>query len=258
MKVRDVMVRNVVAIEPSASLVEAARRMCEANVGILPVVEAGEVLGVITDRDLVVRAIASDVDLVSTPIGRGEAMEPREASEFGFRRALITLDGSIAAEAILPAFLRMARPLGMEVVLVRVVVPPARQAPSEDTPVAFENTARMLEPKKQKADAYLRAVAATPALAGLRVLTTVRTGEAPREIIAAARELQVDVIAMSTHGRTGLRRLLFGSVAEAVLRAAHVPVFVLRAAHLQAAQFDPVSSSGSTVRGGHGHIYYPR
>src|SRR6266849_3041051 len=220
MKVRDVMVRNVVAIEPSASLAEAARRMCEANVGILPVVEAGEVLGVITDRDLVVRAIA--------------------------------------AEAILPAFLRMARPLGMEVVLVRVVVPPARQAPSEDTPVAFENTARMLEPKEQKADAYLRAVAATPAFAGLRVLTTVRTGEAPREIIAAARELQADVIAMSTHGRTGLRRLLFGSVAEAVLRAAHVPVFVLRAAHLQAAQFAPVSSAGSTVRGGHGHIYYPR
>jgi hypothetical protein len=76
----------------------------------------------------------------------------------------------------------------------------------------------MLEPKKQKADEYLRAVAATPALAGLRVLTTVRTGEAPREIIAAARELQADVIAMSTHGRTGLRRLLFGSVAEAVVR----------------------------------------
>ena len=44
MKVRDVMVRNVVAIEPSASLAEAARRMREANVGILPVVEAGEVL----------------------------------------------------------------------------------------------------------------------------------------------------------------------------------------------------------------------
>ena len=174
-------------------------------------------------------------------------MHSREASESGFRRALITLDGSIAAEAILPAFLRMARPLGMEVVLVRVVVPPAGRAPSEDTLDALENTARMLELKKQKADEYLRAIAATPALAGLRVLTTVRTGEAPREIIAAARELQADVIAMSTHGRTGLRRLLFGSVAEAVVRAAHVPVFVLREAHLQAALFDPVSSSGSTV-----------
>ena len=252
MKVRDVMVRNVVAIEPSASLAEAARRMCEANVGILPVVEAGEVLGVITDRDLVVSAVASDDDPVSTPVGRGAAMDPRAASEFGFRRALITLDGSIAAEAILPAFLRMARPLGMEVVLVRVVVPPARPVPSEDTPDALENTAHMLKPKKQKADEYLRAVAATPALAGLRVLTTVRTGEAPREIIAAARELQADVIAMSTHGRTGFRRLLFGSVAESVVRAAHVPVFVLRAPPLRAALFDPLSSAGSMVP------HYPR
>lgn len=233
MKVRDVMVRNVVAIEPSASLAEAARRMSEANVGILPVVEAGEVLGVITDRDLVVGASARDTDLVSMPVGRAEAMDLPKASELGFRRALITLDGSIAAEAILPAFLRMARPLGMEVVLVRVVVPPAQ--PSEDTPDALENTARMLKPKKEKADEYLRAVAATPALAGLRVLTTVRTGEAPQEIIATARELRADVIAMSTHGRTGLRRLLFGSIAEAVVRAAHVPVFVLRAAHLEAA-----------------------
>lgn len=78
MKVRDVMVRNVVAIEPTASLAEAARRMCEANVGILPVVEAGEVLGVITDRDLVVGASARDTDLVSMPVGRAEAMDLRK------------------------------------------------------------------------------------------------------------------------------------------------------------------------------------
>jgi nucleotide-binding universal stress UspA family protein len=39
---------------------------------------------------------------------------------------------------------------------------------------------------------------------------------------------------MTTHGRTGLRRLLFGSVAEAVLRTAHVPVFVVRAVQVEA------------------------
>jgi len=86
-----------------------------------------------------------------------------------------------------------------------------------------------------EADTYLRAVAAAPAFEGLHVLTTVRSGEAPQEIIASARELGADVIAMTTHGRTGLRRLLFGSVAEAVLRMADVPVFMLRAAHLEAA-----------------------
>ena len=86
----------------------------------------------------------------------------------------------------------------------------------------------------EEADAYLRAVAATPAFDGLKVVTTVRSGEAPHEIIASARELGADV-AMTTHGRTGLKRLLFGSVAEAVLRMADIPVFMLRAAYLEAA-----------------------
>ena len=71
MKVRDVMVRKVVTIEPSASLAEAAQRMREANVGVLPVVDEGEVRGVITDRDLVVR--------VSDPLLVRVALEPEHA-----------------------------------------------------------------------------------------------------------------------------------------------------------------------------------
>ena len=59
MKIRDVMVHDVVKIDPSASLAEAAQLMREANVGMLPVVDDGQVCGVITDRDLVARAIAA-------------------------------------------------------------------------------------------------------------------------------------------------------------------------------------------------------
>ncbi|HXU90064.1 MAG TPA: CBS domain-containing protein [Methylomirabilota bacterium] len=66
--VRDVMVTGVVTIEPSASLVEAARRMAEANVGMLPVVRAGRVVGVITDRDIVVRAVAHERDPAATRV----------------------------------------------------------------------------------------------------------------------------------------------------------------------------------------------
>jgi CBS domain-containing protein len=76
MKVRDVMVRKVVSIEPSASLAEAAKRMRDANVGILPVVEDGEIRGVITDRDVVVRAIAEDADLTGTPVGDCATTDP--------------------------------------------------------------------------------------------------------------------------------------------------------------------------------------
>jgi CBS domain-containing protein len=57
-QVGDVMIRDVVTIEPEATLMEAARRMRTANVGLLPVVEGDRLRGVITDRDLVVRAMA--------------------------------------------------------------------------------------------------------------------------------------------------------------------------------------------------------
>ena len=76
MKIKDVMVQDVVAINPSASLAEAAQLMRQANVGILPVVEEGQVCGVITDRDLVVRAIAVGADLASTPVGECATGDP--------------------------------------------------------------------------------------------------------------------------------------------------------------------------------------
>jgi len=67
--VRDVMVKDVVSIDPSASLTDAARAMEEANVGMLPVVQDGKLVGVITDRDIVVRAVAQEADPASTAVG---------------------------------------------------------------------------------------------------------------------------------------------------------------------------------------------
>jgi predicted transcriptional regulator len=66
--VGDVMVRNVVTIDASATLLEAAQRMREANVGVLPVVDAGRLRGVITDRDLVVRGMARGLDTSQTQV----------------------------------------------------------------------------------------------------------------------------------------------------------------------------------------------
>lgn len=67
-RVAEVMVADVVTIEPSASLITAARTMREANIGMLPVVEHGRVVGVLTDRDLVVRGMAREVDPATTPV----------------------------------------------------------------------------------------------------------------------------------------------------------------------------------------------
>jgi CBS domain-containing protein len=66
--VRDVMVHDVMTVDSSATLLEAAQRMRDGNVGVLPVVENGRLRGVITDRDLVVRAMARNMDVASTPV----------------------------------------------------------------------------------------------------------------------------------------------------------------------------------------------
>jgi CBS domain-containing protein len=67
-RVGEVMVKNVLTIEGSATLQEAAQRMREANIGALPVVENGRLRGVITDRDLVIRGMARGMDAGQTPV----------------------------------------------------------------------------------------------------------------------------------------------------------------------------------------------
>jgi CBS domain-containing protein len=61
-RVGDVMVRNIQTIDASMNLTQAAQRMRDSNVGMLPVVDGGRLKGIVTDRDLVVRGMASGVD----------------------------------------------------------------------------------------------------------------------------------------------------------------------------------------------------
>ena len=70
---------------------------------------------------------------------------------------------------------------------------------------------------------------------GVRVTTDARHGDPVTELVAAARETGADLIAMTTHGRSGFGRLLFGSVAEAVLRQAEIPVLIMRLTEHQVA-----------------------
>jgi CBS domain-containing protein len=60
-RVGDVMIRDVVTIDSGATLLDVATKMRDANIGMLPVIEAGAVRGIVTDRDLVIRAMTRDV-----------------------------------------------------------------------------------------------------------------------------------------------------------------------------------------------------
>ena len=65
MLVRDVMAKSTAALEPTTPIVEAARLMASHKMGILPVLEGKTVVGVVTDRDIAVRAVAQGLDLES-------------------------------------------------------------------------------------------------------------------------------------------------------------------------------------------------
>lgn len=146
-----------------------------------------------------------------------------------YRRVLVPLDGSRLAEGILPFILEIAGPLDVEVVLLRVVTPMPPSVIEASPHVEIDD----VEARLAEAGAYLAPLARSLGERGVRASTMVRRGEPAREILAGAREAGADLIAMTTHGRSGLGRLLFGSVAEAVLRHAEVPVFLMKLTQAQ-------------------------
>jgi nucleotide-binding universal stress UspA family protein len=148
-----------------------------------------------------------------------------------YKRALIPLDGSMVAESIIPFILEVAGPLDMEVALLRVLVPVPPMAVEGTRHVAIEDVEKL----RADADEYLVSIAAQLRAKGVRVTTAVRRGEPVAEILAGVREVDADLIAMTTHGRSGLSRLLFGSVASAVLSHAEIPVFLMRQTAAQVA-----------------------
>jgi nucleotide-binding universal stress UspA family protein len=141
-----------------------------------------------------------------------------------YKRAVVPLDGSPVAEAIIPFILEIAGPLDLEVVLLRVLQPIPPEVIEGSRHVVVED----VQARGMDAEEYLAPIAAELRGKGVRVRTLVRRGEPAAEIVEAAREADADLIAMTTHGRSGLGRLLFGSVAEAVLRRAELPVFLMR------------------------------
>ena len=148
-----------------------------------------------------------------------------------YKRAVVTLDGSPVAEAIIPFILEIAGPLDMEVVLVRVNQPIPPEVIEGSRHVVVEDP----EASRVDAEEYLAPLAVELRAKGVRVSTQVRRGQPAEEIVLAARETGADLIAMTTHGRSGFGRLLFGSVAEAVLRESRLPVFLMRMTEAQVA-----------------------
>jgi len=136
-------------------------------------------------------------------------------------KILIPLDGSRLAEAALDTAVGLAAGAPVTYMLIRA-------AEAYALPVADPTEAQVKVVRE--AEDYLDAVRARLAERGItNVVAGVWYGSAAATIIEAAHAKKVDLIVMSTHGRSGLGRLILGSVAEAVLRGTTVPVCIVRA-----------------------------
>ena len=140
------------------------------------------------------------------------------------KRILCPTDLSDAAEPAVEQASRLAGTLGAEVVLLYV----ASEAPLWNEPLYTRAVRRAFEAQRRWAENALAGRVAALAAAGVPARSLVRTGLAWEEIVRAASEEQADMIVMGTHGRSGLDRLLLGSVAERVVRQAPCPVLTVR------------------------------
>lgn len=140
------------------------------------------------------------------------------------KRVMCPLDGSELSERALPTAERLARRFQAELLLVRVVEP-YMPAPAGVMPMlAF----RLAETSRQAALPYLERWQKELAEKGLQVRTLLKEGGARTELIETVTEQAVDLMVLSSHGRTGGGRWLLGSVAEGVLRHSPCPVLLVR------------------------------
>lgn len=138
-----------------------------------------------------------------------------------FKKILVPLDGSKLAEGILPRVEWLAKIHDAEVTLLRVAL--AHTFPGMDPVQHQVNVVREAEEYLAKVEANLKSVGVK------KVSSVVRYGNDAQEIVDHARDREFDLIAMSTHGRTGLSQFVLGSVAAKVIHTATVPILLCRA-----------------------------
>jgi nucleotide-binding universal stress UspA family protein len=144
-------------------------------------------------------------------------------------RIFVPLDGSGLAEKTLPHAVALAKRLNLEIHLMRVYSLPADAYVVADGVIA-QGPEPYREELEKEAETYLAGKVAEIRAAGVeRVVAIVAQGNAADEISDLARKTPNSLIAMSTHGRSGIGRWMLGSVAEKVIQIAPVPVLLVRA-----------------------------
>jgi nucleotide-binding universal stress UspA family protein len=150
-----------------------------------------------------------------------------------FEKIMVCLDGSALAEQILPYATEQVGRFGSELVLIRVVPEPLIATPGvpgvAGTLIVTSGMERQVEKEERESEAYLIAVAdRLRAEHRLRAECVTLLGAPGQSIVDYASANGVGLIALATHGRTGPGRVLFGSVADFVVRQSRLPILLIR------------------------------
>jgi nucleotide-binding universal stress UspA family protein len=145
-----------------------------------------------------------------------------------YQKILVPLDGSALAECVFPHVEVLARGCqAKSVVFVRVVEP--FHQPTGDYVMEPEQVKKIEAGHKLAVEAYLKKISAKVSLAGATVKTEALYGTPAETLADYASKNQVDLIVIATHGRSGVSKWVWGSVADRILRSACVPVLMVRA-----------------------------
>ena len=149
-----------------------------------------------------------------------------------YERIIVPLDGSKVAEAALPnvedLVIRMAPKTKIEVTLLQVISNLTYNVLTPEELAQIPYSEEDLKQIIQKSLEYLEKVAEKLRDKQISVKTRVSVGHAAEEIIKAAQETKANLIAMSTHGYSGVKRWAIGSVADKVLHISDIPVLLVR------------------------------
>jgi len=174
--------------------------------------------------DYLVRHLGAPVLLVRA----GEVADRAGPAGRSGRQLLVPIDGSPLAEEVLAAAAELARLWNLDLSLLRVV-PPVTFVTEPGLPLPTAYDRELTDAAVEQAKDYVRDLVEDLRARGFRATGAAVIGWNPVDtILEVARPEQVALVALATHGRGGLSRLALGSVADKLIRAAHVPVLVYR------------------------------
>jgi universal stress protein A len=139
------------------------------------------------------------------------------------KRILVPIDFSEPSLKAVDEAAEFSRPYGAELILMFAV-----ERSNYESPLLVPDSGAVLEEQARAAEEKLDEICRGLGKRGVKCRTLVESGVADQAILDAAKKVDASLIVMSTHGRTGLARVLIGSVAERVVQHARCPILLLR------------------------------